>query len=64
MITLAVASAFLILASQLSDITGGEDGLNYRLPLALRRAPFRPFDGVNGRLLDYYLVYSSRWRWS
>jgi branched-chain amino acid transport system permease protein len=41
MITLAVASAVLILASQLSDITGGEDGLNYRLPMALR-ASFRP----------------------
>src|SRR6188508_1989983 len=56
MITLAVASAFLILASQLSDITGGEDGLNYRLPLALR-ASFRPFEGINGRILDYYLVF-------
>ena len=56
MITLAVASAFLILASQLSDITGGEDGLNYRLPMALRPS-FRPFEGVTGRVLDYYLVY-------
>jgi len=56
MITLAVASAFLILASQLSDITGGEDGLNYRLPAVLRPS-FRPFEGFNGRLLDYYLVY-------
>ncbi len=36
MITLAVASAFAILASQLSDLTGGEDGLNYQLPAALR----------------------------
>jgi len=35
MITLAVASAFLTLASQLSDWTGGEDGLNFRLPEAL-----------------------------
>ena len=56
MITLAVASAFLILASQLSDITGGEDGLNYRLPLALR-ASFRPFVGITGRIIDYNLVY-------
>jgi branched-chain amino acid transport system permease protein len=56
MITLAVASAFLILASQLSDITGGEDGLNYRLPAALRPS-FRLFEGFNGRLLDYYLVF-------
>jgi len=56
MITLAVASAFLILASQLSDITGGEDGLNYRLPMALRPS-FRPVEGITGRLLDYYLVF-------
>ena len=62
MITLAVASAFAILASQLSDLTGGEDGLNYRLPAVLR-ASFSFGDtlfGVrlNGRLLDYYLVYT------
>ena len=56
MITLAVASAFAILASQLSDITGGEDGLNYRLPVVLR-ASYRLVEGVNGRILDYYLVY-------
>ncbi|HET6197114.1 MAG TPA: branched-chain amino acid ABC transporter permease [Acetobacteraceae bacterium] len=56
MITLAVASAVLILASQLSAITGGEDGLNYRLPMALRPS-FRPFEGFTGRLLDYYLVF-------
>ncbi|HEY4890957.1 MAG TPA: branched-chain amino acid ABC transporter permease, partial [Reyranella sp.] len=45
MITLAVASAFAILASQLSDLTGGEDGLNYRLPAALR-ASFSLGDGA------------------
>ena len=32
MITLAVASAFQTLASQLSDFTGGEDGLSFRNP--------------------------------
>ena len=60
MITLAVASAFAILASQLSGLTGGEDGLNYRLPMALRPS-FKLFEGFgggfNGRLLDYYIVY-------
>ena len=56
MITLAVASAFAILASQLSDITGAEDGLNYRLPEMLRPS-FKLFEGVNGRVLDYYIVY-------
>src|SRR5471032_2798147 len=56
MITLAVASAFAILASQLSGLTGGEDGLNYRLPMALRPS-FKIFEGFNGRLLDYYIVF-------
>jgi branched-chain amino acid transport system permease protein len=32
MITLAVASAFQTLASQLSDFTGGEDGLTFKNP--------------------------------
>ena len=35
MITLAVASAFQTLASQLSDLTGGEDGLTFKLPALL-----------------------------
>lgn len=64
MITLAVASAFLVLASQLSWLTGGEDGLNLRLPEMLRPA-FRliedPVFGVriNGRILAYYLLFAS-----
>ncbi len=64
MITLAVASAFAILASQLSTLTGGEDGLNFRLPAALRSS-FNLAEGtllgvrLNGRLLDYYLVFFS-----
>ena len=45
MITLAVASFFQILASQLSGFTGGEDGLNFRLPELLR-----------SRLVCYYVV--------
>jgi branched-chain amino acid transport system permease protein len=36
MITLAVAAFFQILASQLSQLTGGEDGLTYRVPELLR----------------------------
>jgi branched-chain amino acid transport system permease protein len=61
MITLAVASAMLVLASQLSTITGGEDGLSFQLPPELRPA-FRvlaePLFGItiNGRLLAYYLI--------
>ena len=62
MITLAVASAFQTLASQLSDLTGGDDGLNFKLPEILS-AGFSfsdtPFLGVelNGRLLCYYLLF-------
>jgi len=62
MITLAVASAFAILASQLSTFTGGEDGLNYRVPEMLRPA-FRLFEGtvfgvtINGRVMAYYLTF-------
>jgi branched-chain amino acid transport system permease protein len=46
MITLAVASFFQILASQLSPVTGGEDGLTFRLPELLRP-----------RLVSYYVVF-------
>lgn len=61
MITLAVAAAFQTLVSQLSDLTGGEDGLNFKVPQALRPA-FRPLSeplfGVNidGRIITYYLI--------
>jgi branched-chain amino acid transport system permease protein len=62
MITLAVASAFLTLASQLSDFTGGEDGLNFKVPLALQPGTEyldEPFLGasIDGRLLAYYLLF-------
>jgi branched-chain amino acid transport system permease protein len=46
MITLAVASFFQILASQMSPLTGGEDGLSFRLPDLLRE-----------RLVAYYVVF-------
>jgi branched-chain amino acid transport system permease protein len=62
MITLAVASAFLTLASQLSDITGGEDGLSFKVPELLSPSHefmATPFLGVmlDGRLLCYYLLF-------
>jgi branched-chain amino acid transport system permease protein len=62
MITLAVASAFQTLASQLSDFTGGEDGLNFKLPEILSggvKLMEEPFLGVtlDGRLLCYYLLF-------
>src|SRR6185312_11669935 len=44
MITLAIAAAFQTLVSQLSDLTGGEDGLSFGVPRLLSPA-FRPFPG-------------------
>jgi branched-chain amino acid transport system permease protein len=62
MITLAVASAVAVLASQLSSITGGEDGLSFQLPHVLRpafRLASEPVFGtvLNGRLIAYYVVF-------
>src|SRR6476620_2719024 len=62
MITLAVASAFATLASQLSDITGGEDGLTFKVPELISPSfefADEPFLGVSldGRLLCYYLLF-------
>ncbi len=62
MITLAVASAFQTLASQLSDFTGGEDGLNFKNPEALSPANEwldAPLLGVavDGKLLTYYVLF-------
>lgn len=64
MITLAVAAAFQTLASQLSDFTGGEDGLSFKVPELLSPS-FEPFDepwlGVtlDGRLICYYLLFAT-----
>jgi len=63
MITLAVASAFMTLASQLSDFTGGEDGLTFRNPTWLSPS-FEPLDHplfgvtVDGKLFSYYLLFA------
>ncbi|MBM3522817.1 MAG: branched-chain amino acid ABC transporter permease [Alphaproteobacteria bacterium] len=62
MITLAVASAFAILASQLSDITGGEDGRSFRVPELLRpgtRLMESTILGtaITGRVVAYYIVF-------
>ncbi len=63
MITLAVAAAFQTLASQLSQFTGGEDGLTFRLPEWLSPSfelSEQPLFGVSldGRLLSYYLLFA------
>ena len=60
MITLAVASAFAILASQLSWLTGGEDGRTFRVPEVLRPGYSLVEAGafsINGRIITYYLVF-------
>ncbi|TDK46875.1 branched-chain amino acid ABC transporter permease [Antarcticimicrobium luteum] len=67
MITLAVASAVAVLVSQLSGLTGGEDGLTFKLPRELgpafkfgKEALGGELFGVklNGKLLAYYFVFA------
>jgi branched-chain amino acid transport system permease protein len=61
MVTLAVAYVFNVLASQLSTITGGEDGRSFQAPPELRPG-FKLGEiagvAVNGRTLCYYLVFA------
>ena len=62
MITLAVASAFQTLASQLSDLTGGEDGLTFKNP-AILSPSFEPFENpilganIDGKFITYYVLF-------
>jgi len=62
MITLAVAAAFQTLASQLSELTGGEDGLSFKT-MAFLSPSFEPFDNeflgvlVDGKIFTYYLLF-------
>lgn len=62
MITLAVAAAFQTLASQLSDVTGGEDGITFKNPAWLSPS-FEPFENpflgvaIDGRIVAYYLLF-------
>src|SRR5262249_31367745 len=62
MITLAVASAFAVLASQLSDWTGGEDGKTFSVPELLSPG-FQLLEGdwfgrsLDGKLVTYYIVF-------
>jgi branched-chain amino acid transport system permease protein len=63
MVTLAVAAAFAVLVSQLSSLTGGEDGQSYAIPRPLTPA-FRLMDGtlfgarLDGRLVAYYCLFA------
>jgi len=62
MITLAVASSFAVLASQLSDFTGGEDGKTFSVPEMLSPA-YQLMEGelfdraLDGKVLTYYIVF-------
>lgn len=62
MITLAVASSFAVLASQLSDFTGGEDGKTFSVPELLSPA-YQLMEGevfgraVDGKVITYYIVF-------
>src|SRR5690606_19355885 len=68
MVTLAAASVMLVLASQLSQYTGGEDGITYQAPRLFSPAfkLFEDADGkvlrlfgvpLNGRIALYYFVF-------
>lgn len=70
MITLAAASVALVLASQLSDFTGGEDGITYKTPQLFKTANKLLLDEngkvarlfgvkINGKLAAYYFVFST-----
>lgn len=63
MITLAVASAFQTFASQLSEITGGEDGLSFKVPELLSHGYMLVEQSilgvpVGGKLISYYLLFA------
>ncbi len=62
MITLAVASSFAVLASQLSDFTGGEDGRTFSVPEVLTPGYTLMENevfgrSIDGKLITYYLVF-------
>ena len=59
MVTLAVAAAFQTLASQLSELTGGEDGLTFKNPAWLSPSFETEWLGlaVDGRLIAYYALF-------
>lgn len=70
MVTLAAASVMMVLASQLSHLTGGEDGMTYTVPRLFSPATtlisgedgkaLRVFGvAMNGRIAAYYFVFLS-----
>lgn len=70
MVTLAAASVMLVLASQFSDFTGGEDGIVYKVPALFKPATKLLTDdagkvvklfgvSLNGKIAAYYFVFLS-----
>lgn len=70
MVTLAAASVMMVLASQLSDFTGGEDGMTFSVPRFFSPANVLVEDAdgkavrlfgvaLNGRIALYYFVFLS-----
>jgi branched-chain amino acid transport system permease protein len=70
MITLAAASVALVLASQLSGLTGGEDGMTYKVPDLFKPATKLMVDDdgkvarifgvkLNGKFAAYYFVVTT-----
>ncbi|MGZ3181365.1 MAG: branched-chain amino acid ABC transporter permease [Telluria sp.] len=57
MITLAVASTFAVLASQFSDLTGGEDGKTFSVPELLSPG-FELAPHIDGKVITYYIVFA------
>jgi branched-chain amino acid transport system permease protein len=61
MVTLAVAAAFQTLASQLSELTGGEDGLTFKNPEWLSPSFEITLLGlpIDGKLIAYYVLFAA-----
>lgn len=70
MVTLSAASVMMVLASQFSDFTGGEDGITYSIPKLFSPATELLADSegkalkvfgvaLNGKLALYYFVFIS-----
>lgn len=70
MVTLSAASVMMVLASQLSDFTGGEDGITYSIPRLFSPAVELLSDAegkavrvfgvpLNGKIALYYFVFIS-----
>jgi branched-chain amino acid transport system permease protein len=63
MVTLAVAYAFNVLASQLSGLTGGEDGRSFKVPDVLQPGLKLVHDkvfgvAITGKIVTYYLIFA------